>query len=191
MSMFHEGHRTLQDRYGGRVIADRLEANRRRDAFIPEDIELIESVPAFFLATAANGTVDCSIKGGMPGFVRVTGPNTLAFPDYDGNRMYRTLGNIQASPSVGLLFVRFDGTSTKLRVNGQAVIDESPEAIEGIVGAKRLVRVTADHIFPNCPRYVPAMGGAEPSVYAPRPDYTPPTPEWKTRDYIRDVLDET
>jgi uncharacterized protein len=190
MSMFHEGHRELQDRYKGRVVADRLEQHRKHLTFTEEDKALIESVPFFFLATTWGEAVDCSMKGGMPGFVRVTAPNQVAWPDYDGNRMYRSLGNIVKNPNVGLLFARFDGKTTRLRLTGVAEIDEDPAAIAGLPGAKRLVRVTATYIYYNCPRYVPNMEGFEPSVYAPRPDYTPPQPEWKSRDYIREVLKE-
>ena len=189
MSMYHAGQRELQDRYGGRGVADRLEEHRMHREFTDADREMIESARFFFLATAWEDTVDCSMKGGLPGFVRVIGPNELAWPDYDGNRMYRSLGNIIKNPGVGLLFVNFDGASTRLRVNGTALLDESAEAIRDLPGAKRLVRVTATHIFYNCPRYVPNMSLVEESVYSPRPDYTPPEPEWKRRDYIRDVLD--
>jgi hypothetical protein len=50
--------------------------------------------------------------------------------------------------------------------------------------------VTAEYIFYNCPRYIPRMDFVEESIYSPRCDYTPPEPEWKSRDYIRDVLDK-
>ncbi|MCZ6532752.1 MAG: pyridoxamine 5'-phosphate oxidase family protein [SAR324 cluster bacterium] len=188
--MYHDGHRNLQDRYRGRKVADRLEQHRRHGAFTEEDKTLIESVPFFFLATAHGNAVDCSMKGGMPGFIRVTGPDEVAWPDYDGNRMYRSLGNIHEQARVGLLFLKFDGKTTRLRLTGTARIDEDPAAIEGLPGAKRLVRVKADYIYYNCPRYIPKMEFVEPSVYAPRPDYTPPQPEWKSRDYIADVLED-
>jgi predicted pyridoxine 5'-phosphate oxidase superfamily flavin-nucleotide-binding protein len=190
MSMYHDGQRQLQDRYGGRAVADRLEAHRLHRTFTDEDRALIETTPFFFLATAWQDSVDCSMKGGMPGFVRVTAPNEIAWPDYDGNRMYRSLGNLLKNPAVGLLFLKFDAKSTRLRITGQARIDESPEAMAELPGAKRLIRVTAENIFYNCPRYVPEMEFVEASIYAPRPDYTPPEPEWKSRDYIRDVLNE-
>ncbi len=190
MSMYHEGQRQLQDRYGGRAVADRLEEHRLHRIFTEEDRAFIESAPFFFLATAWQDNVDCSMKGGIPGFVRVTAPNEIAWPDYDGNRMYRSLGNILKNPAVGLLFLKFDAKSTRLRITGRAKIDESPKAIADLPGAKRLIRVTVENIFYNCPRYVPIMDLVETSIYAPRPDYTPPEPEWKSRDYIRDALKE-
>ena len=104
--------------------------------------------------------------------------------------MYRSLGNIAINPKVGLLFLKFDGTSYRIRLTGTARIDEDPAAFSGIPGAKRMVRVTADYIYYNCPRYIPHMDLVEGSVYSPRPDYTPPEPEWKSRDYLKDVIDE-
>lgn len=189
-SMFHDGQRALQDRYKGRAVADRLEQHRKHLTFTDEDKELIESVPFFFLATAHGDAVDCSMKGGVPGFIRVTAPDEVTFPDYDGNRMYRSLGNIHLSPRVGLLFVRFDGNTTRLRLTGEAeIVDEAPDQ-DVWPGAKRLIRVKADYIYYNCPRSVPKMTFEESSVYMPRPNYTPPKPEWKSRDYIVDVLNE-
>jgi predicted pyridoxine 5'-phosphate oxidase superfamily flavin-nucleotide-binding protein len=103
MSMYHDGQRQLQDRYSGRAVADRLEQHRLHRTFTDDDRAFIETAPFFFLATAWQDSVDCSMKGGMPGFVRVTAPNEIAWPDYDGNRMYRSLGNILKNPAVGLL----------------------------------------------------------------------------------------
>src|SRR5439155_8648261 len=91
--LYHEGNRQLQDQFGSRGRADRLEDKLGRTEFTAEDKTFIGSLPYFFLATAdAEGRPDCSFKGGMPGFVRVTGPCELAFPDYDGNGMFKSLG---------------------------------------------------------------------------------------------------
>jgi predicted pyridoxine 5'-phosphate oxidase superfamily flavin-nucleotide-binding protein len=190
MSMYHEGMRALQDRYGGRKVADRLEEHRKHVTFNEEDKAFIESAPFFFLATTWKDSVDCSMKGGLPGFVRVTAANELTWPDYDGNRMYRSLGNIAKNPRVGMLFVRFDARSTRLRLTGNARIDEEAPDLADWPGARRLVRMVADYIYYNCPRNVPKMTYDEPSIYSPRADYTPPEPEWKSRDYIRDVIEE-
>jgi uncharacterized protein len=104
--MYHDGNRQLQDRFDSRQISDRLEEKLTRVQFTADDTAFIESVPYFFLATAdAEGRPDCSFKGGIPGFVRITGPSELAFPDYDGNGMFKSLGNILVNPSVGILFI--------------------------------------------------------------------------------------
>jgi predicted pyridoxine 5'-phosphate oxidase superfamily flavin-nucleotide-binding protein len=195
MNFFHEGMRELQDRYEGRAVADRLEEHRMHTRFTDNDRRMIEAAPFFFLATATQDSVDCSFKGGEPGFVRVVGDGELAWPDYDGNRMYRSLGNIQQNNRVGLLFLRFDGhqfdgSAARLRINGRASIDEAADAITDLPGAKRVIRVAVDHIFPNCPRYIPKMEFIESSVYAPQEGCVPPEPEWKQKPMVKDIFDE-
>src|SRR2546421_11256817 len=123
-SMYHWGSRQLQDQFDSRRIADRLEQRTVHETFTDEDRALIERSPMFFLATAdAQGRPDCSYKGGDPGFVRVTGAGELAFPSYDGNGMFRSLGNVLANPAVALLFIDFERPN-RLRVNGRAFIAE-------------------------------------------------------------------
>src|ERR1700687_2648371 len=104
--LFLDGNRRPQDAFGRRRISDRLEEKLTRTRFTDDDKAFIEGSIYFFLATAdAEGRPDCSFKGGAPGFVRVTGPSELAFPDFDGNGMFKSLGNLGVNPSVGLLFI--------------------------------------------------------------------------------------
>ena len=183
MSQYHDGARALQDRFDTRRLADRLAERLWRTAFTPEDKAFVESRPMFFLATAdAHGRPDCSYKGGLPGFVRVTGASELSFPSYDGNGMFRSLGNIRVNPNVGLLFLDFEQPS-RLRVNGRAGITND---VSGFEGAQLVVRIDAEAIFPNCPHYIHRMQLVETSVYAPRPGYQPPEPGWKK--HFKDVL---
>lgn len=190
-SMFHEGHRALQDRFDGRRVADALEKHRRLAAFGPEHVAMIEAAAFFFLATAHRDSVDCSFKGGAPGFVRVTGPAELEWPDFDGNSMYRSLGNMLRSPNVGLLFIRFGGRSDRLRVNGPArIVDDHPRLPE-YPGAKVMVRLDAREIFPNCPRYIPDLAAARASEYLPDGRGPGKRPAWKDRDYIAPILPES
>ena len=186
--LYHEGMRQLQDARETRPIADRLEKVTVRKAFTDEDKAFIQRCPMFFVATAdARGRPDCSYKGGLPGFVRVLDDRTLAFPDYDGNGMYRTWGNVMVNPHVGLLFLDFEKPK-RIRVNGTARISQDDPLIGEYADAVFIVRVTADTIFPNCPRYLHRMQLVEHSVYAPKKDYTPPVPAWKTFDVFRDAL---
>jgi predicted pyridoxine 5'-phosphate oxidase superfamily flavin-nucleotide-binding protein len=186
--MYHEGNRALQDRFDSRRIADRLVEVLHRTRFTDEDKAFIESRAMFFLATAdASGHPDCSYKGGMPGFVRVVAPDTLAFPSYDGNGMFKSLGNVLVNPSVGLLFLDFTQPK-RLRVNGVATIDQEDPLLPTFEGAQLVVRVRAEHIFPNCPRYLHRMVLEEVSVYAPRPQHEPPVPAWKQMDAFKDYL---
>jgi predicted pyridoxine 5'-phosphate oxidase superfamily flavin-nucleotide-binding protein len=178
--MYHDGNRSLQDAFDSRRISDRLEEKLMRVAFTADDKTFIESAIYFFLATAdAEGRPDCSCKGGARGFVRVTGAGELAFPDYDGNGMFKSLGNILVNPDVGLLFIDMHEKPRRLRVNGIArVVRDDPLMVQ-TVGAQMMVRVTARAIFPNCPRYVPKLHLVEPSVYTPKPGHEPVEPAWK------------
>lgn len=187
MAFYHDGMRALQDRFDGRRVADALEKHRIRYDFWDADRDLIVSTPFFFIATSCGGFTDCSLKSGMPGFVKIVAPGTIEYPEYDGNSMYRTLGNISRNPNVGLLFVKFDGTTPRVRANGRAVILDDPPALARHHGAKLVVRVVCE-LYSNCPRSVHDLTTGMLSPYLPKPDYDPPPPEWKSRDYIRGIL---
>lgn len=185
--LYHEGNRRLQDQFDSRRIADRLEGVTLRQAFSDGDRAFIEGAAFFFLATAdAEGRPDCSFKGGLPGFVRVTGPGELAFPDYDGNGMFKSLGNILVNPAVALLFIAMAEKPSRLRVNGTATVSRDDPLIAAFTGAQLLIRVQARAIFPNCPRYIPGPDG--PSIYAPRPGVPPVEPAWKSFPEFRDAV---
>jgi uncharacterized protein len=185
--LYHQGNRRLQDEFESRRIADRLAQVTLRTAFSDDDKAFIETAPFFFLATAdGDGRPDCSFKGGVPGFVRVTAPSELAFPDYDGNGMFKSLGNVVVNPSVGLLFIAMGEKPKRLRINGEASISRDDPAMQDFPGAQMLVRVSARAIFPNCPRYIPSTEG--PSQYSPRPGYEPPEPAWKGFDVFKDYV---
>jgi predicted pyridoxine 5'-phosphate oxidase superfamily flavin-nucleotide-binding protein len=187
-AMYHDGMRRLQDSRETRALADRLEQVTVHCAFTEQDRAFIESRPMFFVATAdAQGRPECSYKGGLPGFVRVLDERTLAFPDYDGNGMYRSWGNVLVNPAVGLLFPDFEA-QRRLRVNGTARIVEDDPLCATFPGAVFIVRVTAERIFPNCPRYIHKMKIVEYSEYAPCPDHAPPVPGWKKSEAFRDAL---
>jgi len=185
---YHEGMRQLQDRFDTRRLADRLDERLGRCAFTEQDRAFIESRNLFFLATAdAQGRPDCSYKGGLSGFVRVVAPDELEFPSYDGNGQFRSLGNVLVHAPVALLFIDFERPN-RLRVNGQARIAEDDPLLREFVGAQLVVRVHAERIFPNCPRYIHRMGVTEPSPYVPREGETPPVPKWKQMESFCDVL---
>src|SRR5438105_649982 len=187
--LYHDGNRALQDEFGSRGLADRLEQKLTRTAFTDDDKRFIESVIYFFLATAdANGHPDCSFKGGTPGFVRVTSPTELAFPDYDGNGMFKSLGNVAVNPHVGLLFIAMHGKPQRLRVNGTARVVRDDPLMREIAGAQLIVRVTAQAIFPNCPRNIPDLDLKGPSKYVPVAGEARVEPGWKNFDTFKDVV---
>ncbi len=185
---YHDGMRQLQDQRETRALADRLEKVTMRSTFTDEDKAFIARCRMFFIATAdSHGQPDCSYKGGLPGFVRVLDERTLAIPDYDGNGQYRTWGNALVNPKVGLLFLDFEAPK-RLRVNGTVSVSGSDPLLAEIPGAVFVVRLTAERIFPNCPRYIHKMSLVEESVYAPREGHVPPVPAWKTFDVFKDAL---
>jgi predicted pyridoxine 5'-phosphate oxidase superfamily flavin-nucleotide-binding protein len=187
--MYHEGNRALQDAFGSRALADRLDEKLRRDRFNDDDKAFIESLGFFFLATAdAEGRPDCSFKGGPAGFARVLAPDLLVFPDYDGNGMFKSLGNLGVNAHVGILFLAFGETPKRLRVNGTARVTDNDPLMAQTPGAQLLVKVTPVDIFPNCPRYVPNLGLVEPSIYLPDAGAAPVEPKWKSFEIFEGVV---
>lgn len=179
--LYHQGNRLLQDAFDSRRISDRLEEKLARQAFTSDDKAFIESAIYFFVATAdAAGRPDCSFKGGRPGFVRVAGPSELAFPDYDGNGMFKSLGNLLVNDNIGLLFIDMHERPRRLRVNGTATVRRDDPLLQQAVGAQLVVRVQVRAIFPNCPRYIPSLRLVEESIYAPTPGAEPVEPAWKS-----------
>ncbi len=186
--MFHPHSRDLQDHFDSRRLADRLAEKLLRARFTAEDKAFIESQSLFFLATADDdGFPDCSYKGGAPGFVRVLDDETLVFPSFDGNGMFKSLGNLCANPRVGLLFINFEQPK-RLRVNGTATVSTDDPLLSIVSGAQALVRVRAHHIFPNCPRYIHRMQLVEASPYVPEAGVIAPVPAWKTFPDFNAVL---
>ena len=190
---YHEGSRRLQDRFDTRRLADRLDERFVQTRVIgPDDRALIERLDMFFLATAVGeGRPQCSYKGGDPGFVSVLDERTVAFPNYDGNGMYLSMGNLLVNPHVGMLFVDFvSKVPTRLRINGAASVDEHDPLMERYPEAQFVVRVRATEVFPNCPRYIHRMALVERSRFVPRSECATPVPGWKRTEWASDVLPE-
>ena len=188
-NLYHDGNRALQDRFQSRAMADRLEEKLGHTEFTPREKSFIEESIYFFVATAdAEGRPDVSHKGGPSGFIRVTGPSELAFPDYDGNGMFKSLGNVAVNPNVSLLFIAMHGRPRRLRVHGTAQVLTEDPLLASTVGAQLMVRVTARAIFEACPRYIPQLELKAPSPYVPvaGQDFLEPT--WKEAEWTRDVV---
>jgi len=188
---YHDAARRLQDRFDTRQLADRLDERfMQRGVIGAEDRAFIERMDMFFLATAdRKGRPQCSYKGGEPGFVRVLDERTVAFPNYDGNGMYLSMGNLAVNPHVGMLFIDFvSQRPSRLRLNGVATIDEQDPLINAYPEAQFIVRVQAEQVFPNCPRYIHRMALVERSRFVPHADRETPIPEWKRTEWACDVL---
>src|SRR5687768_4614219 len=187
-ALYEESHRRLQRQFDTERLADRIEQRLFRTALTDEDRAFIGRLDLFFLATVnSRGEPSCSYKGGDPGFVRVLDPRTLAFPCYDGNGMYLSMGNVAASGHVGMLFI--DLCSPKrLRVNGTARIESAAIVAPPFSEAQFVVVVDVREIFPNCPRYIHKHALVERSQFVPREGTATPVPGWKQMDWARDVL---
>jgi uncharacterized protein len=187
-SLYHGGSRRLQDRFDTRRIADRLVEKTVRETIDDDDRAFIEARDMFFIATAdEHGRPQSSYKGGDPGFVRVLDERTIAFPNYDGNGMYLTAGNLLVNPHVGLLFIDFEGRK-RMRLNGIASVDENDPLLAEYPEAQFVVRVRATEVFPNCPRYIHEYRLARRSRFVPKADCETPVPAWKMREWSHDAL---
>jgi len=185
---YNEGARHWQDRFDSRRLADRLAEALSRQALTEEDRAFIARQPLFFLATADDqGQPDVSYKGGAPGFVQVLDERTLAFPSFDGNGQFRSLGNISLNERVALLFIDFEQPQ-RLRVLGRAGAAVDDELLPRWPGAQAVVRVAVELVFPNCPRYIHRAQRQEISPYVPCAGVTTPEPAWKRMALFADVL---
>ena len=186
--LYGNGSRHLQDEFDSRRIADRLEGLTVHEELDDGDRALIGRQSFFLLATVdPDGWPDVSYKGGEPGFVQVVDGRTLRFPSYDGNGMFRSLGNIVETGRVALLFVDL-AQPWRLRIHGTAAVSTEPALIEGFHGAQAVVTVTVGRAFPNCGRYIHDFAGGELSAFVPRPGHEPPVPDWKKLPQLEPYL---
>lgn len=187
-SIYSPNARALQDQFDTRRLADRLAEVKVHDRFTPEDQSFLQQLDMLFLATVDGmGQPTCSYKGGDPGFVTIVDDRTLAFPNYDGNGMYLSMGNVDATHRVGLLFIDFE-RQRRMRVDGVAELRHDDPLLAAYPGAQFIVRVHAERIYPNCPRYIHKYQLVERSAFVPREGVPTPIPSWKQSDWARDVI---
>ena len=190
MGLYSAASRKLQDRFDTRRLADRIEDRIVHDRIDEADRAFIEARDMFFIATTdEDGQPQSSYKGGEPGFVRVLDDTTIAFPLYDGNGMYLTAGNLAATKKVGLLFIDFEGRK-RMRLNGEASVDDNDPLLPEYPEAQLIVRVSATEVFPNCPRYIHEYKLVKRSRFVPKAECETPVPQWKQSDWAHDVLPE-
>ena len=183
-------HRALQEAFDTRNMANRVDELIVAAEIAPEHAGFIESRDMFFLTTVDHrGYPTCSYKGGNPGFVKVVDGKTLAFPSFDGNGMFLSMGNITANNKVGMLFIDFEHPH-RVRVHGTASIDRHDPLIKEFTGAELVVRIAITEIFINCPRYIHRYQRIDTSKYVPQPECPTPLPQWKRIDALQDALPE-
>ena len=124
--------------------ADEPAVTARDEQLTESQTDWIRSADTFFIATADEaGNADASHRGGPPGFVSVVAPGRLEFPDYPGNNMFLTLGNISAEPTAGLLFIDWN-IGAVLHVTGAAAVRHEPVVRDD--GIERTIEFTIEHV---------------------------------------------
>ncbi len=187
---YGEAHRALQDSFDSRRLADTLKDRVMRTALSETDKRFIAAGDMFFLSTVDhNGWPSVSYKGGPKGFVEVVDDNTLAFPSYDGNGMFYSVGNIAESARLGMLFIDFE-RPRRLRLHGTGTVSLDDPLIADYPGAHLIVRVALENIFTNCGRYIHKYDKLAPSEYIPDERAQAPVPDWKRVDFLREALPE-
>ncbi len=187
-NIYGDNHRSLQDQFDTRRLADRLEEMIISDVIGEQDQSFIESREFFFLSTVdPDGQPTVSFKGGPMGFVKVVDEKTIAFPNYDGNGMYYSMGNLRGKPEVGILFIDFENPH-RIRFHGKASIQANDPLLSAYQEAELIVRVTLSKMWINCPRYIPKFQKVESSRYVPKEACETPLAAWKRIDVVQDVL---
>jgi len=189
--LYGEQHKLLQQEFETANLADRVKEFIVLPEVTDEHKAFIESRDMFFLTSIDHrGYPTCSHKGGMPGFVKVVDNRTIAFPSYDGNGMFLSLGNINGNNKIGMLFIDFE-TPHRVRVHGTASVNRQDPLIKEFHGSELVVRVTVKEIFVNCPRYIHPYRRMDFSKYAPQANFESPlVPQWKRIGGLQDVLPE-
>ncbi|MFK8025793.1 MAG: pyridoxamine 5'-phosphate oxidase family protein [Ilumatobacter sp.] len=188
MSFYSEPQRSIQDHYGTRPLADRLEMAIVATELDDGHAAFISSRDFFFLSTVnGSGEPTVSYKGGPVGCVRVLDPTTIAFPAYDGNGMFLSMGNIEDTAKIGLLFIDFE-TPNRVRLQATASFSADDALCAEFPGAIGIVRAKLDAVFVNCARYIHRHERVQTSEYVPDQRGEAPHPSWKRIDGLQDVL---
>ena len=146
--LYGTGARALQEHFDARRLADRLKQVTVKESIDEKTAAYLERATYFFLATVDEaGFPDVSYKGGRSGFVRVLDEHTIRFPSYDSNGMFRSLGNIQETGRVALLFIRQNEKANRIRVHGNARVLLSASALEQFEGSEAVVEVHVSRVF--------------------------------------------
>lgn len=163
-----EGEHALQRRYGTRERADRFYEQQMLDHLNARMRDFIARQEMMFVASAdGRGECDSSFRAGPPGFVRVLDRHRLVWPEYRGNGVLATLGNISENPNVGLLFVDFFRDVVGLHVNGRAAVVEHDAItaahpnlpVDPVPGRRpeRWVVVRVEEAYIHCSKHIPRL----------------------------------
>jgi hypothetical protein len=186
--IYGEDHRLLQEQFGTTNIATRLEDMIIKTELDDSDVAFIESRDMFFLSTVDHQSrPTVSYKGGDVGFIRVVNEKTLAFPSYDGNGMFFSMGNLARNPNVGILFIDFE-VPHRMRLQGSASVTPDDPLLDDYKEADLIVRINIQQTWVNCPRYIHRYKRLGTSKYVPTVDAETPHAVWKRIDAVQDAL---
>jgi uncharacterized protein len=189
VAFYSESQKQLQQQFESQALAERVEQAIVADAIDPGMHQpFIESRDFFFLSTVnGSGEPTVSYKGGDTGIVTVVDEHTIAFPNYDGNGMFLSMGNIAETSKIGLLFIDFE-TPNRVRVQATATVSADDPLMAKYPGATLIVRGKVDKVFLNCARLIHKHARIETSPYVPDASGQTPYPAWKRIDFVQDAL---
>jgi len=167
-----KGEKELQKKYGTKRRADAFYNNQMIDFLNPRMKDFIAARDLLFISTSdAAGNCDASLRAGHPGFVRVLGDRTLIYPEYRGNGVMASMGNILENPHIGLMFIDFTEDQIGLHINGAAHIvehdalhtlgltEENIRLMQEIEQgrAERWVAIDVHEAYIHCSKHIPVM----------------------------------
>lgn len=166
------GEQVMQDELGTSFRADRFYARQMCVHLNTEMIEFVRRMDMLFIGTAAaDGSCDVSLRAGPPGFVQVFSADLIGYPEYQGNGVMASLGNIVENPHIGLFMADFVTDLIGLHVNGTAQVvsdddvrlahpDLPPEQVRGR-RAECWVLVHVEEAYIHCRKHIPRMTPAD------------------------------
>ena len=176
-----KGEHQLQEELGTTRKARAFYNQQMLDYLNPFMREFISSQQMVFIATSdSKGECDCSFRSGLPGFVQVLDEKTLAYPEYRGNGVLASLGNIRENPNIGMIFIDFFENTIGLHVNGKAEVIKNEELLqkdnltEGIIrhiqdtGGRKpeyWVMVQIDEAYIHCSKHIPLLKNMDKEIH--------------------------
>lgn len=155
----HQGEGILQTRYGTGKKALKFYKKNVLGYLNPLMQKFIQKQEFFFLSTSASdGSCDCSFRAGSTGFVKILDEKTLCFPDYEGNGVMASLGNILENPHAGLIFIDFFKETIGLHVNGNAeILEHIDHVIDSTGKDNRWIKVVVEEAYIHCSKHIPLL----------------------------------
>ena len=174
-----QGELELQKKYNTSNSANSFYNSQMFDLLNPEMQKFIEDQEMVFLSTAdSKGECDASFRAGPKSFIKVLDNKTLAFPEFKGNGVMASLGNISENPQIGLMFIDFCKSSIGLHVNGKAKIitekeagqlvnplDKAEAGKDGQHKTKLWIEVKVEEAFIHCSKHIPRLQKKDKTIH--------------------------